>query len=149
MEIEPGGQNVIGETKDSWLRLMPLSIEQYLRMIDAGILPEDTGVELLSGMLVPKDRGDARGDPTVIGEQHAYVVNQLARLDRRLPDRPIHIRTQQPIVIPESGGEPEPGAAIVLRSATVMGKPHAKDIFYVIEVAGTSLQRDRTTKLRH
>jgi hypothetical protein len=128
---------------------MPLSIEQYHRMIDAGILTEDTGLELLSGMLAPKDRGDARGDPMVIGEQHAYVVNQLARLDRRLPDWPIHIRTQQPIVIPESGGEPEPGAAIVLRPATVMGKPHAKDIFCVIEVAGTSLQRDRTTKLRH
>jgi hypothetical protein len=105
---------------------MPICIEQYHRMIDAGILTEDTGLELLSGMLAPKDRGDARGDPMVIGEQHAYVVNQLARLDRRLPDWPIHIRTQQPIVIPEAGGEPEPGAAIVLRPATVMGKLHER-----------------------
>lgn len=49
LEIELGGQNVIGEAKDSWLRLVPLSIEQNHRMIDAGILSQDTGVELLNG----------------------------------------------------------------------------------------------------
>lgn len=149
LEIEPEAHNVIGEAKGSWLRLMPLSIEQYHRMIDAGILPEDTSVELLDGMLVPKDRGAAGGDPMVIGEEHAYVVNQLANLLVRLDRTRMHIQTQQPIVIPEAGGEPEPDAAIVLRSSTTMGKPCTRDISCVIEVAGTSLQRDRTTKLRH
>lgn len=85
----------------------------------------------------------------VIGEEHAYVVNQLANLALRLDHRRIHIQTQQPVTIGEAGGEPEPDAAIVLRPITVVGKPNAKDVSCVIEVAGASLRRDRTTKLRH
>jgi hypothetical protein len=53
------------------------------------------------------------------------------------------------VVIPEARGEPEPDAAVVLRPATVMDKPFTKDVSCVVEVAGTSLIRDRTTKLRH
>jgi hypothetical protein len=59
LEIGPGVRNVIGKTAGGRLRLVPLAIEQYHRMINEGILPEDTSVELLDGMLVPKDRGDA------------------------------------------------------------------------------------------
>lgn len=80
-------------------------------MIEEGILPEDTGVELL--------------DP--------------AR---------VHLQTQQPILI-RGAGEPEPDAAIVLRPLTAPGKPRAEHVSCVIEVSGTSLERDRTTKLRH
>ncbi|MBC7943984.1 MAG: Uma2 family endonuclease [Burkholderiales bacterium] len=148
LEIQPGARNVVSEAAQGWLRLMPLSVEQYHRMIDEGILEEDTRVELLDGMLVPKDRGDVGGDPMVTGEEHAYVVNQLANLALRLGRRRIHVQTQQPIVIPEDG-EPEPDAAIVLRPISTLGKPHSRDASCVIEVAGTSLHRDRTTKLRH
>ncbi|MBA2352509.1 MAG: Uma2 family endonuclease [Burkholderiales bacterium] len=147
LEIRSGARNVVSEAAEGRLQLMPLSVEQYHRMIDEGILAEDMRVELLDGMLVPKDRGDPGGDAMVIGEEHAYVVNQLARLDRRLGDRAVHMQTQQPIVIPEDG-EPEPDAAIVLRPINTLGKPLARDVSCVIEVAGTSLQRDRTTKLR-
>lgn len=149
LEIEPGARNVVGEAAEGRLRLMPLSVAQYHRMIDAGILAEDTRIELLDGMLVPKDRGDSGEDPMVVGEEHAYVVNQLMRLDRRLGDRPAHSQVQQPITISEARGEPEPDAAIVLRRITTLGKPTAADVSCVIEVAGTSLTRDRTTKLRH
>lgn len=149
LEIEPGARNVVGEAAAGRLRVMPLSVAQYHRMIDEGILADDTGIELLDGMLVPKDRGDASGNPMVVGDEHAYVVNQLMRLDRRLGERPAHIQVQQPITIAEAGGEPEPDAAIVLRPITALGKPAASDVCCVIEVAGTSLARDRSTKLRH
>jgi Uma2 family endonuclease len=147
LEVRPGARNVISEAQGGWLRLMPLNVDQYHRMIDSGILLEDTRVELLDGMLVPKDRGDVGEDPMVIGDEHAYVVNQLMRLNRRLGDQPIYIQTQQPVVIPEDG-EPEPDAAIVLRPINRLGKPYADEVACVIEVAGTSLRRDRTTKLR-
>lgn len=149
LEIEPGARNVIGEAAGERLRLVPLSVDQYHRMIDEGILAEDAGVELLDGMLVPKDRGDAGGDPMVIGEEHAYVVKQLAALMRQLDHSRIHIQTQQPVAISEASSEPEPDASIMLRPITAMGNPAAKDVSCVIEVAGTSLARDRTTKLRH
>jgi Uma2 family endonuclease len=149
LRVEPGAPNVIGESFGGRLELLPLSVEQYDRMIEEGILPEDTSVELLDGILVRKDRGDAGGDPmTVVGDAHAYVVTQLAYLGLRLDPTVLHLRTQQPIVIPEAG-EPEPDAAIVLRPITAGGKPRGEHVSCVIEVAGTSLGRDRTTKLRH
>jgi Uma2 family endonuclease len=39
------------------VEIMPLSIDQYHRMIDAGILENGTPVELLEGYLIGKDRG--------------------------------------------------------------------------------------------
>ncbi len=149
LDTEPGSRNVITEAASGRLRLVPLTVEQYHRMIDEGILPEDSGIELLDGMLVPKDRGDAGADPMVVGEEHAYAVNQLASLLVRLDRGRMHIQTQQPVAIPDAGGEPEPDAAIVLRPVTEPGKPGAADVSCVIEVAGSSLERDRTTKLRH
>lgn len=149
LTVEPGAPNVIGESLGGQLEILPLSVEQYDRMIEEGILAEDTSVELLDGVLVRKDRGDAGGDPMTVGEAHAYVVRQLAYLVLRLDAATTHIQTQQPIVILEAGGEPEPDAAIVSRPITTTEKPHAEHVTCVIEVAGTSLRRDRTTKLRH
>lgn len=148
LKVEPGAPNVFGEAAGGRLELLPLSVEQYDRMIEEGILAEDTGVELLDGVLVRKDRGDAGGDPMTVGEAHAYVVKQLAYLGLRLDPTRLHLQTQQPVVIP-GAGEPEPDAAIVLRPITAAGKPRAEHVSCVIEVAGTSLDRDRTTKLRH
>jgi hypothetical protein len=148
LRVEPGAPNVIGESVVGRLAILPLSVDQYDRMIDEGILPEDTAVELLDGVLVRKDRGDAGGDPMTVGEAHAYVVTQLAYLGLRLDPAVLHVQTQQPVVIPEAG-EPEPDAAIVLRATTALGKTRAEHVSCVIEVAGTSLERDRTTKLRH
>lgn len=149
LEIEPGARNVVSEAAGERLRLVPITVEQYHCMIDGGLLPEDTSVELLDGMLVPKDRGDAGGDPMTIGDEHWFVVNQLADLSLRLDRRRMMIQTQQPVSIPEASSEPEPDAAIVLRPSSTSAKPTAADVSCVIEVAGTSLRRDRTTKLRH
>lgn len=148
LRVAPGAPNVFGEAAAGRLALLPLSVEQYDRMIEEGILPEDTGVELLDGVLVRKDRGDAEGDPTTVGEAHAYVVKQLAFLGLRLDPTRVHLQTQQPVVIP-GAGEPEPDAAIVALPITSSGKPRAQDVTCVIDVAGTSLERDRTTKLWH
>jgi Uma2 family endonuclease len=147
--IRPGERNVITEAKGGGMQVVPLSLNQYHRMIDEGILPEDSAVELLDGVLVPKDRRDAEGGPMVIGESHAYVVNQLARLLVKMDLEKVYVQTQQPIAIPEAGSEPEPDAAIVLRPMGTIGKPQASDIACVIEVAGSSLERDQTTKLRN
>lgn len=113
-------------------------------MIEEGILPEETGTELLDGVLVRKDRGDPVGDPRTVGEAHAYVVKQLAHLGRRLDPARMHLQTQQPVVIPEVG-EPEPDAAIVLQPFTATAKPRAEDVSCVLEVAGSSLPRRRRT----
>ncbi|HKF93267.1 MAG TPA: hypothetical protein VKB96_01440 [Gammaproteobacteria bacterium] len=77
LEIGPETRTVINAAAKGRLTLVPLSIEQYHRMIDEAILPENTTLELIDGMLISKDCGDAGRDPMVIGEEHAYVVNRL------------------------------------------------------------------------
>src|SRR5262245_55437495 len=128
LSVEPGAPNVIGESLGGPLEILPLSVEQYDRMIDEGILPEDTSVELLHGILVRKDRGDAGGDPMTVGEAHAYVVRQLALLVLRLDLATTHIQNQQPIVILEAGGEPEPDGAIVAMPITATEKARAEHV---------------------
>jgi hypothetical protein len=90
LEIGPETRTVINAAAKGRLRLVPLSIKQYHRMIDETILPENTSLELIDGMLASKDCRDAGRDPMVIGEEHAYVVNRLPRLDRRLGNRGIY-----------------------------------------------------------
>lgn len=148
LELRPGARNVINEARGEPVRVLPLNVEQYHGMIDAGILEEDAGVELLDGMLVPKNRADTGGAVMVVGEKHAYVVNQLAALGRQLDPARHYIQTQQPIVIAEADSEPEPDAALVLRPLSTPAKPAEQEVSCVIEVAGSSLERDRSTKLR-
>src|SRR5215217_4847200 len=90
LEIGPETRTVINAAAKGRLTLVPLSIEQYHRMIDEAILPENTTLELIDGMLISKDCGDAGRDPMVIGEDRAYVVNRTPRLDRRRDNRGIY-----------------------------------------------------------
>ena len=129
--------------------LMPLTVEQYHRMIDQGIVPEGEPYELLDGHLVRKDRSAAGDDPMTVGPDHVLVVKRLARLSRKLERLGCHLQTQQPVSLPPHD-EPEPDAAVVLGSEDdYVGRlPTAAEVPCVIEVADSSLRRDRSTKLR-
>ena len=47
-------------------RLVPISVQQYDRMIEQGILAEGSPIELIDGMLVLKDRSK-RGEDVMTG----------------------------------------------------------------------------------
>lgn len=127
----------------------PLSVGQYHRMIREGILPEGEPYELLDGQLVRKDRNEQGNDPMTVGENHATVVRKLARWREALLPRGCWIQTQMPITLGDDS-EPEPDAAIVRgREEDFDGRhPSASDVVCVVEVADSSLQRDRVTKQR-
>ncbi len=128
--------------------LLRLTVAQYHEMLAQGILAEGEPCELLDGHLVRKDRSRAGEDPMTVGHQHALVVTKLAALGPRLGRLGCHIRTQQPITLaPHS--EPEPDAAIVAGTPDDYADRHPRgsDVLCVIEVADSSLELDRTTKL--
>jgi Uma2 family endonuclease len=129
--------------------IVPLTVEQYHRMIEHGILPEGEPIELLEGQLVEKDRSATGEDPMTVGHGHSWVVTELEGLGAKLRRLGCHIRIQQPISVPPLN-EPEPDAAVVIGSNAMYRKrhPNAADVLCVIEVAESSLQRDRTLKLR-
>ena len=62
------------------------TIHHALQMVECGILPEDSTVELLEGELVYRDRFDLRGDEIVQGVRHNYVITALGDLQGRVND---------------------------------------------------------------
>jgi hypothetical protein len=108
-------------------------------MARAGILPEDSRVELINGEII---------DMAPIGSRHAAAVKQLTRiLNRAVGDTAI-VSVQDPIHL-DPHTEPQPDLAL-LRPRDDFYKtahPRAADVLLVIEVADTSLHYDREIKL--
>lgn len=137
------------ELVDGRATVRPLTVEQYHRMIETGILPSGEPYELLDGYLVLKDRSKAGEDPMTVGPDHSAGVELLGELGLELKRVGSRIRLQQPITIaPDS--EPEPDAAVV--GGTIRDykdrHPGPADVSCVFEVADSSLSRDRSTKQR-
>lgn len=127
------------------LALVTLTVEQYHRMLETGILPEGGPIELLDGLLVYKDRGESM----TVHPLHRLIVNRLMQLVGMLQEYECHLQLQNPITI-RPDHEPEPDGAIVYGSVERYAQRHPgpAEVSCVIEVAESSLDRDRTTKQR-
>jgi len=115
------------------------TVEDYHRMAAAGILNEDSRVELIRGQIV---------HTAPIGAPHLGMVNRLTRvLPGVLSGRGI-LSVQNPARL-DDGSEPEPDV-VVLRPRTddyATATPCPPDVLLLIEVADTSLAEDRAIKL--
>ena len=114
-----------------------LSVDQYHAMIHAGILTDDDPVELLEGWLVAKM---PKNPP------HRAVTRLIRQVLERLVPAEWYVDTQEPITTDDS--EPEPDV-VVVRGETrhyLDRHPGLNDVGLVIEVADTTLQRDRGFK---
>jgi Uma2 family endonuclease len=129
--------------------LFPITVDQYLRMVETGILAEGSAVELHEGAIVRKDRSENGGDPNVHGVRHAYVVKCLERVAPRVDPLRAHIQAQLPITL-STHDAPEPDLAIVRGQPSdyLSRHPSADDLLLVVEVSDSSLLFDRTAKLR-
>ena len=126
--------------------IVPLTLEQYHGMIAAGILAEGEPIELLDGLLVRRSRGEGM----TTHPQHALAVSTLTMLlVPAVAGTGCHVRVQSPVTLPPRD-EPEPDLALILgRPADFADRhPGPADVTCVIEVAGSSLERDRTIKQR-
>jgi hypothetical protein len=128
---------------------VPLTVDQYHRMIGAGILREGEPIHLRDGFLVRKDRSKVGDDPMTVGPDHALAVKKLIPLDARLRRLGCHLQIEQPVTLPPDN-EPEPDGAIVRgRPEDYRGRhPGAGDLLCTIEVADSSLHEDRVTMQR-
>lgn len=138
----------ISELIDERTRLYSWTVDQYHQAIEAGLLTEEP-YELLDGYMVRKDRSKAGEDPMTIGLHHAWAVQNLVRLGRKLDALGCYMQVQQPISLPPRD-EPEPDGAVIQGELDDYRKrqPGPKDVLCVIEVADSSLNRDRTVKQR-
>jgi Uma2 family endonuclease len=110
------------------------SVDEYHRMIEAGIFEDNRRVELLDGVVVKKM---SQNPP------HSSTLRKLLRLlDGILPNEFV-TRPQLPITL--STSEPEPDIAIVLGPDERYNRrhPYPADVAIAIEVSDESLKRDR------
>jgi hypothetical protein len=127
--------------------LATVTVDQYARMIASGIIPEGAPIELLDGLLVRKDRARKGDDIMSIGEDHARAVNLAHEALLAVRALGCFVQVQQPIrIAPENA--PEPDITVVAGQAGDYRRfPGPADVVCVVEVADSSLEHDRTTKL--
>ncbi len=113
------------------------SIEEYHRMIEAGILSDRT-VELLQGEIV---------EMAPEGKPHAHLSSDAADYIRELLQNRVKVRAAKPITLPDDS-EPEPDIAIVQNLGDVYldHHPYPENIFWLIEYADSSLTKDLQVK---
>jgi Uma2 family endonuclease len=113
------------------------TVDEYHRMVDAGILHEDEHVELLEGIIVQMSPQK---------ERHARVVERLTELLVTALAGRFRVRPQLPLTFVDS--EPEPDLAVIPLSTLAPPDDHPASALLVVEVAASSLSHDRSVKTR-
>lgn len=125
-------------TRHPWVTRRALTVAEYHRMGEVGILHEDDRVELIEGELVAM---------TPIGSNHSGTINTLTRaLVMAVGNRGV-VAVQNPVKLDDLS-EPQPDFSILrprpddYRRAT----PRPDEVLLIIEVADSSLAYDRAIK---
>ena len=116
-------------------RLKRLTIDDYHRMSELGILDPNERTELITGQIVLK---------AAKGTHHVLTLQLLATaLDKLLSQQPVFVSTQDPIHL-DNYSEPEPD--IIIAQGTVLNyadhHPYPSEIHLVVEVADSTLKQD-------
>ena len=111
-----------------------LSVNEYESLARSGILDEDDQLELLEGWIVQKMTKNPLHDGT---------VDEITRHLSALLPNGWYVRTQNVLTTPDSAPEPD---LVVVRGVPrdyLRRHPTAADVALVVEVADSSVERDR------
>jgi Uma2 family endonuclease len=134
---------IVKSTPDLTLPPFPVkrfTVDEYHRMIDAGVFVDDDRFELLEGWIIPK--------PTKRTPPHDVTIVLIDERLRALIPAGWRLRNQSAITTRDS--EPEPDIAVIRGEARdyLGSHPGPADIALVIEVSDSTLAEDRTLKAR-
>ena len=116
-----------------------ITVAEYHRMAEAGVLAPDLRVELIDGEVI---------DLAPIGSRHHAAVMRLSRaLERAVHDKAI-VSVQGPLRLDETN-EPQPDVLLLEPRADFYASAHpsAADVLLLIEVCDASARYDREIKL--
>jgi Uma2 family endonuclease len=125
-------------TRNPWVTRRPITVAEYHRMGEVGILTEDDRVELIEGELIAI---------SPIGSGHSGTVNALNQCLVEAIGRRGIVAPQNPVQLDDLS-EPQPDFAVLrpredyYRRAT----PRPDEVMLIIEVADSSLAYDRNVK---
>ena len=114
------------------------TIDDYHQVVKSGVL-DQRHVELIRGDIV---------EMPPEGEPHAYRSDEAGEYLIYLLGNRAKVRQAKPITLPPSGSEPEPDIAVVQRLGRgyLQHHPYPEHIFWVIEYAESSLEKDLKVK---
>ena len=129
----------VSATTELARRRYRLSVADFHRLGDIGVLAENARVELIEGQLF---------DMAPIGIAHASIVDDLTRrFILGVGERAV-VRPQNPVVI-NSMTELQPDVALLRppRETYRLRHPRATDVLLLVEVADSSLRYDQHVKI--
>jgi Uma2 family endonuclease len=112
--------------------------EEVYKMIKVGILPEESGWELIRGEIVRR---------MSIGSRHAGTVIKLGKILERMVGDKVLVSSQNPVHLDEYN-EPEPDITLLKPRDDFYteGLPTPTDVLLLIEVSDSTVEYDRETK---
>lgn len=113
-------------------------VEEFHKMTELGILPEESGWEIVDGYLI---------DKMSIGSKHASTVKRLNRILTKLVKDNAIVSVQDPIRL-DDYNEPEPDIALLKPREDFYSKNHPlpQEILLLIEVSDSTIEYDRKIK---
>ncbi|HSC16222.1 MAG TPA: Uma2 family endonuclease [Gammaproteobacteria bacterium] len=129
----------MGMHMESWPRRHRITVHDYHRMAETGVLAPDARVELIEGEII---------DMAPIGNDHQSIVDQLTRaLVKAVGDNAI-VRVQGSVRLSE-WSEPQPDLLLLAPRADFYRSQFAlgTDTLLLIEVSDTTLRYDRDVKV--
>ena len=113
-----------------------ITVAEYDRMIEHGILTAEDKVELLNGVIIEK---------RAKGIKHAAFNDSIAEIFREQLGNRVIIRNQNPIVL-DDYSEPDIVLANPPRRQYLERHPTPEDILLIVEISDTTLKNDRENK---
>lgn len=129
----------MGTSMETWPRRHRITVDEYYRMAEVGVLAPDARVELIEGEII---------DMPPIGPVHGSVVDTLNhRLVRAVRDRAI-VRVRGAVRLSRVT-EPQPDIALLVPQADFYRAAHpaGANTYLVIEVSDSTLRYDRNVKV--
>jgi Uma2 family endonuclease len=124
---------------ESWPGKHRITVDEYHRMGETGLLAPDVRVELIEGEII---------DMAPIGVDHNGMVNRLSRLFHARLGGHALVQTQG-VVRLDSASEPQPDVALLRLRADDHRRAHPApaDILLVVEVSDATLHHDCNVKV--
>jgi Uma2 family endonuclease len=113
-----------------------LSVDDYYRLAEVGVLAHDARVELIEGEII---------EMAPIGTKHYWAVVTLTRLIMQAVGDAAIVAVQAPLCLGKHN-EPEPDLSLIKPSVAATGLPTGADTLLVIEVSDTTLPYDVKVK---
>ncbi len=115
------------------------TVEQFHRMIQCGVFPEDDRIELIHGEIA---------EMSPIGPSHAACVKRGNRLFSEALRARCVVSVQDPVQLDDRSA-PQPDLALLVSREDFYASalPRPRDVLLAVEVSDSSLEYDRTVKI--